>query len=369
MSKIVIDARRMNTSTGHYVARLVEQLENIDSDNEYVVILLEKEKDCYTPSKPNFSVVTTTADHYTFAEQLKHPWLLYKLKADLVHFWMPQQPLLYFGKRITTVHDTTLIRYENIDMNPILYKIRKYIFHFLLRNVIARSERVLVPTEYVRNDLDEWTGHKYTSKLIMTHESGDMIHAEPEPIAALSGKQFLFWVGNAFPYKNITRIVDAYATLKQLYPDLELALAGKKDSFYAAIENDVNARGLEGVHFLGYISDGEKRWAFQNARAYVCASLSEGFHIPIIEAQYESCPVLTSNATCLPEVAADTALYFDPNSTSELVDVARKLFDTPGLREELIAKGHENTKRFSWHKMTEETHDTYRAVLSTITEK
>lgn len=363
MSRIIIDARRMNSSTGHYVARLVEQLEKIDHENEYIVILLEKEKDIYTPASDNFSVVTTTADHYTFAEQLKHAALLYRLKADIVHFWMPQQPLLYFGTRITTVHDTTLIHYENIDINPIIYKIRKAIFYFLLRNVIARSERILVPTDYVRNDLDEWTGGKYTSKFITTHESGDMLHSDPEVIPALVGKRFLFWVGNAFPYKNIPRIVEAYATLKELYPDLELALAGKKDSFYAAIENDVTARGLTGVHFLGYISDGEKRWAFQNARAYVCASLSEGFHIPILEAQYESCPVITSNATCLPEVAADAALYFDPHSTAELVDAVRKLFDTPGLREDLIGKGHENTQRFSWRKMAQETHDTYRAVL------
>lgn len=364
MSHIVIDARRMNSSTGHYVARLVEQLEEIDQDNKYTVVLLEKEKDFYKPKAKNFSVVTTTADHYTFAEQLGHAWFIRKLKPDLVHFWMPQQPLLYFGSRVTTIHDTTLIRYENIDINPIIYKIRKAIFYFLLRNVIARSERILVPTEYVRDDLDQWTRGKYTSKFITTHESGDMIHATAEPIKALEGKRFLFWVGNAFPYKNITRIVEAYVTLKQLYPDLELALAGKKDNFYAAIENDVNARGIEDVHFLGYISDGEKRWAFQNARAYVCASLSEGFHIPLLEAQYESCPVITSNATCLPEVAADAALYFDPNSTQELVDMVRKLFDTPGLREDLIGKGHENTKRFSWRRMAEETHQTYRSVLS-----
>lgn len=366
MSRIVIDARRMNSSTGHYVARLVEQLEEIDRDNEYIVVLLEKEKDFYTPKVNNFSVVTTTSDHYTFAEQLKHVGFLRKLKPDLVHFWMPQQPLLYFGPRVTTVHDTTLIRYENIDQNPLVYKTRKAIFTFLLRNVIKRSERVLVPTDYVRGDLDKWTRGKYTSKFITTHESGDMIRDVPEPIKALEGKRFLFWVGNAFPYKNVERIVEAYATLKELYPDLELALAGKKDNFYAAIENVVNSRGLEGIHFLGYISDGEKRWAFQNARAYVCASLSEGFHIPLLEAQYESCPVITSNATCLPEVAADAAIYFDPHSTEQLVSAVQKLFDTPGLREDLIGKGHENTKRFSWRKMAEETHDTYRAVLSSV---
>ena len=363
MSRIVIDARRINSSTGHYVARLVEQLQDIDHENEYVIILLEKEKDFFKPTEPNFSVVTTTSDHYTFSEQLKHVWFLYQLKPDLVHFWMPQQPLLYFGSRVTTIHDTTLIRYENIDKNPVIYKLRKLIFTLLLRNVISRSDRVLVPTEYVRGDLDEWTKGKYASKFITTHESGDMIKDAPEPIKELDGKRFLFWIGNAFPYKNIPRIIDAYAKLKATYPDLELALAGKKDQFYDEIEADVHTRGIKDVHFLGYISDSEKRWAFQNARAYVCASLSEGFHIPLLEAQYESCPVVTSDATCLPEVAADAAIYFNPNSTEELVSAVEKLFDTPGLREELIGKGHENTKRFSWRKMAEETHDTYRAVL------
>ncbi|TAH32915.1 glycosyltransferase family 1 protein [Candidatus Saccharibacteria bacterium] len=366
MSRIVIDARRMNSSTGHYVERLVHELEAIDQENEYIVILLEKEKDFYVPSAPNFSVVTTTADLYSLGEQTSLALLLYKLKPDIVHFWIPPGPFFYFGPRVTTIHDTTLIRYENIKGNPIVYRLRKAVFTFLLRNNIHRSKRILVPTEYVRSDLDKWTKGRYSSKFITTLEAGDMIQDEPEPIKALEGKQFLFWVGNAFPYKNVSRIVEAYATLKQLYPDLELGLAGKKDHFYAAIENDVNARGIEDVYFLGYISDGEKRWAFQHACAYVCASLSEGFHIPLLEAQYESCPVITSNATCLPEVAADAALYFDPHSTSELVDAARKLFDTPGLREELIAKGHENTKRFSWRKMGEETHDTYRAVLSVI---
>jgi len=365
MSRIVIDARRMNTSTGHYVARLVEQLQCIDHDNEYIVVLLEKEKNVFKPTAPNFSVVTTTSDHYTFAEQLKHVGFLNRLKPDLVHFWMPQQPLLYFGPRVTTVHDTTLIHFENVDQNILIYKTRKLIFTLLLRNVIARSVRIITPTNYVREDLDKWTKGKYSHKFVTTHESGDMVHAQPQPIEALAGKRFLFWVGNAFPYKNIPRIVDAYAELKSTYPDLDLVLAGKKDGFYEAIEADVKKRGLKGVHFLGYISDGEKRWAFQNASAYVCASLSEGFHIPLLEAQYESCPVITSNATCLPEVGADTVLYFDPKSTSELVGAVKQLFDTPGLREELIKKGHENTKRFSWRKMAEETHQTYRSVLST----
>jgi glycosyltransferase involved in cell wall biosynthesis len=356
---IVIDARRINSSTGHYVERLIDELQTLDSKNRYTVIVLEREKDFWKSKSQNFKILTTTADHYTFAEQLSFASLLYSLKPDLVHFTMPQQPLLWSGRRVTTIHDTTLIRYENLDQNPVIYKIRKFIFTRLMRNVIRRSQKILVPTDYVKNDLDEWTHYKYSNKFVRTYESGDMIHADPEPISELDGKRYLFFVGNAFPYKNVGRIVEAFAELKKTYPDLHLALAGKKDFFYEQIEKQVHEHGIADVHILGYISDGQKRWIMANATSYITASLSEGFHIPLLEAMYERCPVISSNATCLPEVAGDGALYFDPHSTQALVDAVTKLIETPGLRDELISKGSENTKRFSWAKMAQETKSVY----------
>ncbi|MDB5177663.1 MAG: hypothetical protein JWO61_46 [Candidatus Saccharibacteria bacterium] len=357
---IVIDARRINSSTGHYIERLIDELQLIDDENNYTVVVLEKEKDHWKPSQPNFSVYPTTADHYTFKEQLQFAKLLYRLKPDFVHFSMPQQPLLWNGRRITTVHDTTLVRYENIDQNKLLYKTRKFVFTNLLRNVIKRSDYVIAPTQYVRDDLDEWTSQRYSKKLVVTHESGEMIHDEPEPIKKLKGKQFLFFVGNAFPYKNLGRIVSAYAELKYAHPELQLVFAGKKDFFYEQLEQGVDHRKIPDVHFLGYISDGEKRWLMQQATAYVCASLSEGFHIPMIEAMYEQCPVISSNSTCLPEVGGDAALYFDPHSTDELVAAVARLLEEPGLREQLIKKGNHNVKRFSWEKMAKETYAIYQ---------
>ena len=112
-----------------------------------------------------------------------------------------------------------------------------------------------------------------------------------------------------------------------------------------------------------YVSEGEKRWLFQNAQAYVVASLSEGFHIPGLEAMYEGCPVISSNATCLPEVYGSSALYFDPHSTADLVEKISELLEKPALRSELQKKGLKQVKKFSWQRMAEQTQDIYTKVL------
>lgn len=117
------------------------------------------------------------------------------------------------------------------------------------------------------------------------------------------------------------------------------------------------------MHFLGYISDGEKRWALQNCIAYVSASLSEGFNIPQLEAMYESAPVVISHATCHPEVSGEAALYFDPHSTEQLVEQISKLIDDPKLRQKMIKKGTARVGKFSWKRLADQTVAIYKKSL------
>ena len=207
-------------------------------------------------------------------------------------------------------------------------------------------------------------GGRFADKIHVTWEAGEITDARPEIIPALQNKQFILFVGNAFPYKNIGRIIEAFRTLKQTYPDLKLALAGKRDYFYGQHESFVKSLAIPDVHFLGFISDGQKRWALQHCEAYVTASLSEGFNIPTLEAMQEGAPLIASNASCHPEVIGDAALYFDPHSTEELVEHVRSVLDNPVVRTTLIKKGTARIKQFSWERMAEETVAVYRSVLS-----
>ncbi len=364
MAKIVIDARNLGTSTGIYAENLLNHLQKLDTKNQYVVILSEKMIGKWMPTNSNFSVVPSRYKEYRFGEQLGFAWQLQQLKPDLVHFCMPQQPLLYFGKRVTTVHDLTLVRFENVDMNPIVYKIRKWVFIALLRNVIWRSRAIITPTEYVRDDILRFSSHRHESKVIKTLEAGDPLAAAAEPISSLVGKKFITFIGNAFPYKNLPLIVDAFALVRKKHPELQLVFAGKKEFFYEQLEKYIKQKKLDkNTHILGFISEGEKRWILQNAEAYVVASLSEGFHIPGLEAMYEDCPVISSSATCLPEVYEDAALYFDPFKKEELAKRIEDLLSDEDLRRALIKKGSRQVKKYSWARMSEQTYDIYRAIL------
>ena len=102
---IVIDARIINSSTGRYVERLLEYLQDIDTTNRYSVLVPTKDMSFWVPRNPNFTLMATDIKNYSFAEQTQFKSLLDTLKADLVHFCMPQQPIL-IAERTSLLYTT-----------------------------------------------------------------------------------------------------------------------------------------------------------------------------------------------------------------------------------------------------------------------
>lgn len=366
--KIVIDARIIYTSTGRYVERLITNLQQLDHDNQYIILLLKKDFERWQATAPNFTKQVADFKPYTFAEQLGFAWQLYRLKADLVHFTMPQQPLLYFKRKVTTMHDLTLVDFVNRRAGSLPVRIYKYqikpaVFRFVTWWVLRTSYAVIAPTEHVRQGLIA----RYNlnpSRATVTLEAADALAAEPEPYKPLIGKDYLLYMGNAFPYKNVPMLVEAFARLQPRYPNLYLIMAGKLEFFYRELQHLVDAKQLKNVFIPGFVTNAEQVWLFSNAQLYVFPSLAEGFGLTALEAMLYGTPVLSSNASCMPEVYGDAVEYFDPHNLDELVDKIDGLLQNKSRREELAKLGKAKAASYSWRRMAEQTLDIYRRALS-----
>lgn len=362
MSKIVIDARELRTSTGRYVERLLHYLQEIDYENSYQILLKPKDMDTWKPVNPKFRKVECKYKEFSFSEQIGLWRFINKLDADLVHFGMVQQPILYTGKTVTTMHDLTTARFRNPDKNFVVFWLKQQVYKWVNKRVAHKSGGIIVPTEYVKDDVARFTGAN-SRKITVTYEAADKITEPAEIIEQLQGKRFIMYVGRPQPHKNLGKLIEAFAIAKQSNPELMLVLAGKKDSLYKAHERTVSRLSIPDVVFTGFVSEGQLRWLYEHTVAYVFPSLSEGFGLPGLEAMVHGAPVVSSNATCLPEVYGDAALYFNPDNPDDMAAKIKQVATSDKVRQELITKGRQQVAKYSWRRMAEQTLAVYRQVL------
>ena len=122
--------------------------------------------------------------------------------------------------------------------------------------------------------------------------------------------------------------------------------------------------GATDVDFLDWVSDAQLKWLYQNCLAYVFPSLSEGFGLPGLEAMLEGSPVVSSDATCLPEIYGNAAHYFDPYDIKDMATKINSVLTNKKLRDRLIETGKSQVKKYSWKKMAEQTLEVYNSVLN-----
>lgn len=357
MAHIAIDARIINSSTGTYIERLLHYLEKIDTTNHYTVLVREKDETYWTPTNYNFNVRVADFNNYSFDEQLKFNKLLNDLAPDLVHFCMPQQPIIYKGKKVTTFHDLTLLNTVNSDINPIEFRFKQLIGRFVYVNVARNSKYVITPTQFTKKAVQDLSGVP-EEKIIVTYEAAET-KIEQTTKYDVPFKKFILYVGQQPDYKNIRRLGAAHQKLLKKHPDLGLVLVGKKADDTKSNEAYFEKHGYRNIHFTGFIPNEQRDWLMQHCEAYVFPSLMEGFGLPGLEAMAAGAPVVSSNATCLSEVYGDAAEYFDPLDVDDMASAIERVITDEKLREKLIKSGDEQVKKYSWKRMAEQTHQVY----------
>jgi glycosyltransferase involved in cell wall biosynthesis len=345
----------------------VEHLQDLDHDNHYTVLL--EPGDSWQPKAKNFRSEVCRYKKFSFnpLDQITFARYLYRLRADVVHFWMtPQEPVLYFKKRMTTTHDLTMLRFTRPGRLPLpLHWLRMAGYRWLFWDSHRKSKAILVPTEYVKRDLGKL--HSFAAaKTIVTLESSEPpLPVKSVPLAGVS-EPFIMHVGSPFPHKNIERLVEAFTLLKKdKHPNLQLVLAGKREFYFEQLEKSLADHPYrKDIIIPGFISDAELKWLYEHTECYVLPSLSEGFGLPGLEAMAHKAPLASSNATCLPEVYGDAASYFNPLDINHIAAVVSDIITSPSYANKLRTRGVQRVSCFSWKKMAKETKAVYDSVLS-----
>lgn len=362
MKRIAIDARESGTSTGRYIDKLIEHIHTINPGYEIIIMTKSHRLDYMKQIAPNFKSVAADFKEFTFSEQLGFLQFCRKQKADLIHFPMVQQPLLYGGKTVTTMNDLTTLRFKNPARNPLIFTIKQKIYGWGNKRAAEKSAHLITYTQYVKDDVVDYTGVA-PQKITPIYLAADIILEKAAPIKQMQDKQFIMYVGRPFPHKNLRRLIDAFALLQEDHPELHLILAGKTDAVYEQHLVYIKERGIRNIMLTDFVSEGELKWLYQNCSAYVFPSLSEGFGLPGLEAMRHGAPVVSSSATCLPEVYGQAAHYFDPLDTDDIAQKIHEVIADKKLQSKLREAGAQHIKRFSWQKTAKETLKVYEKAL------
>lgn len=355
----MIDARLYgleNAGLGRYVMNLLKYLSETDSKNEYILLLRKKYFD-RLKLPPRFTGVLAEFRHYSLAEQVLLPALILKHKPDLVHFPHFNVPLFCPVPFVVTIHDILMHRQKGLDattLSPVLYYFKRLGYSGVFRRAVTASGAVIVPSNFVKKEIVDY--YKVDpDKVRVTYEGVDVLAGDKKP--KVPGLYFIY-SGNAYPHKNLKRLVEAIIELNLTTKErVYLLIASTRSVFTRRLEELIDKSNAgRFVKLLGFVPDEELGALYKHSLGFVFPSLSEGFGLPGLEAMNAGALSLVSDIPVFREVYKDAAIYFNPYDFSS---IAKAMKEVVGMSKEervkRIESGQNFIKRYSWRKMAEET--------------
>ena len=374
--KIGIDARFYGGSfgkgLGRYTEKLLEYFDKINPPHDFIVFLREENFDAFNPVySEKFKKVLAPFHWYSYGEQILFPRLIKSEKVDLMHFPHFNVPIFSRTPFVVTIHDLIITHYPTIKattLGPVAYALKQLGYHTVISHAIKKSRKIIAVSEFTKNDIID-SFKASPEKISVTYEAVDAplnlenIRSDEAVLNKFKIKQpYILYVGNAYPHKNIGGLIRAFKIIKD--KNLSLVLVGKEDYFYKRVKKEAEKEGaLEGVNFTGFVSDEELAALYRNARLYCFPSFYEGFGLPPLEAMNYGVPVVSSDRSCLPEILNDAAEYSNPDNLDQMAKILYDIASNESRRADLIKKGYEQVKKYSWEKCARETLRVYDEII------
>lgn len=289
-------------------------------------------------------------------EQIVLPVRARKAGCAVIHHPMTTCPRWRNGvKQIVTVHDLSFFHHPEWVSRA---------FRCWLAAVavpaIQRADHIATISDYVLADVRRTLGIA-AGKSSRIYNGLTPLPAVPASPARDGAPRVILGINLWQPHKNLPRLIAAFSRLHSETPGLELHLAGRPQANFRAQPELAALLERPGVRVLGYLSEQDLGSAYANANVVCYPSLEEGFGLPVLEAMAAGAPVVTSDASCLPEIAGGAAVLVDPFSEENIAAGIRRVLDEDSAaRESRIAYGRQVAARFSWTDSAKQYIQLYR---------
>jgi len=351
---IGIDASRANrkekTGVEWYSYWIIQELKKVSEKDRVRFIL-------YTPNKlkgelknlpKNWQEKILKWPFKYFWTQLRLFWEISNTPPDVLFIPSHALPFFIFKKikTVITLHDIGFKRY------PCLYSFRQRFYtDFVYRTAIKKATKIIVPSIFTKNELINF--YRVKAKKIKVVYSGiDKKLFRPvvnQKILDKYGikKPFILFVGRLEKKKNLNNLIFAFSNLIKK-KNINLVLVGPVGYGYKEIKKQILK--YKNILETKYVKRDDLPYLYSSAELFIFPSFYEGFGFPGLEAMACGCPVVASNQASLPEIYGSAAVYFNPNDLKEMIEKIEKVIEDKKLKEELIEKGFERIKRYSWEK-------------------
>jgi glycosyltransferase involved in cell wall biosynthesis len=365
--RIGIDGRLWNeTGVGRYIRNLVRELKVLDKKNTYVLFVGEDCKIDELSNNKNWKVIQTPIRWHTLEEQRKLPNLLKSEHLDLVHFPYFSVPVSYNLPFIITIHDLIINHYPTGKASTLpspVYYAKLLGYKYVIKKATIKAKKIITVSQATKDEIEEHLSIP-PDKIAVTYEgiSENIFGKNQNTHLPFDVEKYFLYVGNAYPHKNLERLIEAFKLVLDEYKDVTLVLVGKEDYFYRNLKKKVHELGIEkNVLFAGFISEETLQYCYKNAIATIVPSLMEGFGLPGLEAMRADCLVLASDIPSLKEIYADSAIYFNPLAVESMHATIREVLTDKNKFNSYIGKGEKRVTFFSWRKMAEQTLKIYES--------
>ena len=334
------------------------------------------------PSERPVAEPVPMADHTSYhPAPLNERWLYrlwYRLRLPLPVQWITGPLDLFHSPdfvlppvsgsipTLLTVHDLSFAHYPELFPVPLVQYLNR-----VVPWSIGRASHILADSQATKQDLMAlW--HVPDEKISVLYCG---VHDRFKPVTdgklltavrqkyALGDAPYILNVGTLQPRKNYQMLIRAFRPVADQHPH-NLIFAGGKGWLYDEMMAEVERQGLNGrVHFIGFVDDNDLPALYSAASLLTFPSLYEGFGLPLLEAMACGVPVVSSNASSLPEVVGDGGLLLSPNEVTAWSENISELLADPVRRAQMVAAGFRQARQFTWHQASRQLLTLYQNLL------